>query len=111
MVDQQVSRHTRYPRRKSPVRRAIASQCPIYAQEYLLRNVLGLGSIAYEPVTDIENATRVPTYKFLPGRAIALEATLDQLGILLQAFLAPFSSNLLRHNSLRELLGLSINGT
>jgi hypothetical protein len=53
----------------------------------------------------------VAAHKFLPGRAIALEATLDQLGILLQAFLAPFSSNLLRHNSLRELLGLSTNGT
>jgi hypothetical protein len=53
----------------------------------------------------------VAAHKFLPGRAIALEATLDQLGILLQAFLASFSSNLLRHNSLRELLGLSSNGT
>jgi len=31
----------------------------------------------------------VPTHKFLPGRAIALEALLDQLGILLQASLSP----------------------
>ena len=91
--------------------RAITSQGSIHTQKDVLRNILGLGSIAYEPVTHIENATRMPTYKFLPGRAIALEATLDQLGILLQASLAPFSSNLLRHSPLRELLGLSINGT
>ena len=82
------------------MRRPITRQRPIHSQEYFLRNILGLGSIAYEPITYIEDAARVSTYKFLPGRAIALEATLDQLGILLQAFLAPFSSNLLRHNSL-----------
>ena len=93
------------------MRRAVTCQRSIYPQEYFLRNILGLGSIPDEPVTHIENAPRVPTYKFLPGRAIALEATLDQLGILLQASLAPFSSNLLRHSPLGELLGLSINGT
>jgi phosphohistidine phosphatase SixA len=50
-------------------------------------------------------------HKLLPGRAIALEASLDQLGILLQSLSAPFSSNLLRHNPLMELLGLTLNGT
>jgi hypothetical protein len=33
-------------------------------------------------------------HKFFPGRAIALEALLDQLGILLQAKLAPNSISL-----------------
>ena len=43
------------------------------------------GSIAREAVADVEDAARMATHKFLPGRAVALEALLDQLGILLQA--------------------------
>ena len=37
-------------------------------------------------------------YKFFPGRGVALEALLDQLGILLQTSLAPIPGNLLRQN-------------
>ena len=111
MVDQQIPCDTGHPRGKSSVCRAVTAESPVYPQENFLGNILGFGAVADEAVAHIENAARVAAHKFLPGRAIALEATLDQLGILLQAFLAPFSSNLLRHNSLLELLGLSSNGT
>jgi hypothetical protein len=40
----------------------------------------------------------VAAHKFLPGRAIALETLLDQLGILLQASSAPSSRHLLRQH-------------
>jgi hypothetical protein len=40
----------------------------------------------------------VPAHKFFPGRGVALEALLDQLGILLQTSSAPISRNLLRQN-------------
>jgi hypothetical protein len=40
-----------------------------------------------------------------------LEASLDQLGILLQSSSAPFSSNLLRHNPFTGILGLTLYGT
>jgi hypothetical protein len=53
-------------------------------QEDVLRQILGFGSIAGEPIADIEDAARVLAYKLLPGGAISLEALLDQLGILLQ---------------------------
>ena len=49
-----------------------------------MRQVFRFGSIAGEPVADIEDSALVLTYKLLPGRAISLEALLDQLGILLQ---------------------------
>jgi hypothetical protein len=49
-----------------------------------LRQVFGFGSISGEPVADIEDSARMLTYKLLPGRAISLEALLDQLGFLLQ---------------------------
>jgi len=49
-----------------------------------LRQVLGLRSVSREPVADVKDAPAVATHKFLPGRPVALEAVLDQLGILLQ---------------------------
>jgi hypothetical protein len=45
----------------------------------------------------------VPSHKFLPGRAVALEALLDQLGILLQASLAPYSEYLFKQNPHRAV--------
>src|SRR6195256_7080338 len=64
--------------------RTIAAQSAVYAEENILRQVLGFRSVSREPVADIKNASGVPTHKFLPGRPVALEALLDQLGILLQ---------------------------
>ena len=71
--------------------RSVACQSPVHAKENILREILRFRAIAREPITDIEDPARMAAYKFLPGRAIALEALLDQLGILLQAKLAPCS--------------------
>src|SRR5438046_9609057 len=49
-----------------------------------MRQFLELRSVSREPVADVKNAPAVATHKFLPGRPVALEALLDQLGILLQ---------------------------
>jgi hypothetical protein len=49
-----------------------------------LRQILGFRSVSREPVADVKDAPAVATHKFLPGRPVALEALLDQLGILLQ---------------------------
>jgi len=49
-----------------------------------LRQVLGFRSVSREPVADVKDAPAVATHKFLPDRPVALEALLDQLGILLQ---------------------------
>ena len=49
-----------------------------------MRQVLGFRSVSREPVADVKDAPAVATHKFLPGRPVALEALLDQLGILLQ---------------------------
>jgi hypothetical protein len=73
------------------VSRAVACQSPVHAKENILREILRFRAITREPVTNIEDPARMATYKFLPGRAIAQEALLDQLGILLQARLAPCS--------------------
>jgi hypothetical protein len=48
----------------------------------------------------------MPTHKFLPGRPVALEALLDQLGILLQASSVLKSRYLLRQDPQAGLLGL-----
>jgi len=53
-----------------------------------LRQVLGLGAVTGKAVTDVEHAPTVLTHKFLPGRAISLEALLDQLDVLLQRFIS-----------------------
>jgi hypothetical protein len=49
-----------------------------------LRQVFGLCAIASKPVANVEDAARMTAHKFLPGRTVALEALLDQLGVLLQ---------------------------
>ena len=49
-----------------------------------MRQILGFRSVSREAVADVKNAPAVTTHKFLPGRPVALEALLDQLGILLQ---------------------------
>jgi hypothetical protein len=61
-----------------------------------LRNILRFRSVPHEPVTHVEYPARMAAHKFLPGRAIALEALLDQMGILLQAVSAPYSRDLPR---------------
>jgi hypothetical protein len=66
----------------------IASQCAVYPEEYILREVLGFRSVSGEPVANVKDAARVATHKFLPGRPVALEALLDQLGILLQRIIS-----------------------
>src|SRR5262245_63382143 len=84
MVDQKIARHARHPRCKSTVRRAVTRQRTVYPEKYILRQVLGFRSVAGEPVANVEYAARMATHKLLPGRAVSLEAMLDQLGILLQ---------------------------
>src|SRR3977135_3321435 len=64
--------------------RTITSQRAVHPEENILRQVLGFRSVSREPVADVKNASGVPTHKFLPGRPVALEALLDQLGIRLQ---------------------------
>src|SRR6266852_7553543 len=68
--------------------RTITPQSPVYPQENILRQVLGFRSVSREPVANVKDAPRVPTHKFLPGRPVALEALLDQLGILLQRIIS-----------------------
>src|SRR5260370_25756593 len=68
--------------------RTITPQGPVYPQENILRQVLGCRPVSREPVANIKNAPAVPTHKFLPGRPVALEALLDQLGILLQRIIS-----------------------
>ena len=88
MVDQQVARHARHPSPKSAVRRTITRQRPVDPQEDILREVLCLCAIPREPIADIEDAARMAAHKLLPGRTVALEALLDQLGILLQRLIS-----------------------
>src|SRR5713101_1521946 len=64
--------------------RTITPQSSVYPEENILRQILGFRSVSGEPVADVKDAPGVSTHKFLPGRPVALEALLDQLGILLQ---------------------------
>src|SRR6266568_5697347 len=64
--------------------RTITPQCPVNPEEHILRQVLGFRSVSGEPVANIKHAPGVSAHKFLPGRPVALEALLDQLGVLLQ---------------------------
>src|SRR5258708_30102623 len=64
--------------------RTITPQCPVNPKEQILRQVLGFRSVSCEPVANIKHAPGVSAHKFLPGRPVALEALLDQLGVLLQ---------------------------
>src|SRR5258707_3786800 len=68
--------------------RTITAQSAVHAEENILRQVLGFRSVSREPVANVKDAPRVPTHKFLPGRPVALEALLDQLGILLQRIIS-----------------------
>ena len=88
MIDQQVSRHARHPSRKPSVRRSIAPQSPVDPQENVLREVFRLRAIPGEPIANVEDAARMAAHKLLPGRTVALEALLDQLGILLQRLIS-----------------------
>src|ERR1043166_1277098 len=84
VVNQKVARHAGHPRCKSAVRRSVTPQRPVYPKEHILRQVLGFRPIAGKPVANVEYAARMASHKLLPGRAVSLEALLDQLGILLQ---------------------------
>jgi hypothetical protein len=88
MVNQQIARHAGHPCGETAMSRPITRQRAIDPEEHILREVLGLGAVAGEPVADVENAARMATHKFLPGRPVALEALLDQLGILLQRIIS-----------------------
>src|SRR6266849_5389755 len=88
MVDQKVARHTGHPSGKSSVCRTIAPNRTVHPEEHFLRQVFDLRTIAGKPIANIEDAARVAAHKLLPGRTIALEALLDQLGILLQRLIS-----------------------
>jgi len=88
MVDQQIARHAGHPCNKSAVGRTVAGQRAVYPEENLLRQILGFRAITREPVANVKDTPRVAAHKFLPGRAVALEALLDQLGILLQRLIS-----------------------
>src|SRR5438445_5584764 len=68
--------------------RTITAQRAVHPEENILRQILGFRTVSRESVTDVKNASGVPTHKFLPGRPVALEALLDQLGILLQRIIS-----------------------
>jgi hypothetical protein len=68
--------------------RTIASQRAVNPEKNILREVFGFRTVAREAVTDIEDPARMTAHKFLPGRPFALEALLDQLGILLQRIIS-----------------------
>ena len=108
MVYQEVARHASHPRCKSAVRRSVARQRAVHPKEHILRQVLGFRPVACEPIADIEYAARVATHKFLPGRAVSLEALLDQLGILLQRKISLASSKACRKAPERPLAGLHV---
>ncbi len=93
MIDQQVSRHARHPSCKPAVRRSIAPQRPVDPQKNVLREVFRLRAIPREPIANVEDAARMAAHKLFPGRTVALEALLDQLGILLQRLISPSASN------------------
>ena len=70
------------------MRRAIAPNRTVHPEEHFLREVFGLRAIAGKPIANIEDAARVAAHKLLPGRTVALEALLDQLGVLLQRLIS-----------------------
>jgi hypothetical protein len=84
MVDKKVASHASHPSGKAAVRRSVTAQSLVNPDEDILRQILGFGAIAGEPVADVEDSARVLAHKLLPGGTISLEALLDQLGILLQ---------------------------
>ena len=88
MVNQEIARHAGHPRCETAMGGTIASQCAVYPEEYILREVLGFRAVSGEPVANVKHAPAVSAHKFLPGRPVALEALLDQLGILLQRIIS-----------------------
>ena len=84
MINQQISRHACDPSAECAVNFAITSQRPVDAQENFLRKVLGLLPVTCESVAEVENAPRVATHKFLPGRTVTAKALLDQLSFWFQ---------------------------
>src|SRR5580692_11141772 len=84
MVNQQVARHASHPSCETAMGRTITRQCAVNPEEDILREVLGFRAVSGKPVANVKDAARMATHKFLPGRPVALEALLDQLGILLQ---------------------------
>src|ERR1700724_1974578 len=98
MIDQQIARYAGHPYGKPSMRRMITAERTVHPEKNFLRHVLGFRGIAGKPVTQVEDTPGVPAHKFFPGRGVALEALLDQLGILLQTSSAPISRNLLRQN-------------
>jgi hypothetical protein len=99
MINQEIAGHTGHPSGEGALRKAVTGQGAVYAQKDLLRKILGFRAIAREPVTDIVNSARMAAHKLLPGRAIALEALLDQLGVLLQRFISLKSCGMTRRDS------------
>jgi hypothetical protein len=67
MIDQEVAGDAGYPSCETSMRRSITGQGAIDPQKNLLREILGFAAVAGEPVTDVEDAARVSTYKLLPG--------------------------------------------
>src|SRR3989475_13035684 len=88
MVYQQITRDAGHPGGKAAVRRMITGQRAIDPEKHFLGQVFRLGAIAGKPVANVEDAARMATHKFLPGRPVALEALLDQLSILLQRIIS-----------------------
>src|SRR5262249_4075218 len=88
MVDQQVARHAGHPSPKSAVCRTIAPERTINSQEHVLRQILCLAAIPGKPIANVEDPARMAAHELLPGRTVALEALLDQLGILLQRLIS-----------------------
>src|SRR2546425_337405 len=68
--------------------RTITAQSAVHPKENILRQVFGFRSVSGEPVADVKDAPGMATHKFLPGRPVALEALLDQLGVLLQRIIS-----------------------
>ncbi len=88
VVDEKVARHAGHPSGKAAIGGTIAPNSFIHPEENLLRQVFGFRAIAGKPVANVEDAARMTAHKFLPGRTVALEALLDQLGVLLQRIIS-----------------------
>src|SRR5258707_12380872 len=88
MVDQQVSCHAGHPSCKPAMRRPVTPQRPVHPQKNVLREVFRVRAIPRKPIANVEDAARMAAHKLFPGRSVALEALLDQLGILLQRLIS-----------------------
>jgi hypothetical protein len=68
--------------------RPVTGHGAVNSEENILREVFGFRAVAGKPIANVKDAARVAAHKFLPGRTVALEALLDQLGILLQRIIS-----------------------